>query len=278
MAETVVLNDHGEVPDRLEPKAETKRALFEKSGNECAFPDCTNPIYDGYTLVGERCHIEDALPGCRWNPARTNEQNREESNLVLFCRICHVSTNDPDEYSTARLREIKAAHEEAVVVREKQGLSPAEAADFQVTKRLFMQLHVDAVGEYINEARRNFVVGKYLIFYELFHVYFTAPFAMFHDEKLNGVFQEFYDAWGRLVDIGMIEEKDTATPNIGRVRVDPKNPIESQEVVDVYQYWADESDQTFRKLLKYIHAKFPSFDFRKTNGYAWSQYLESIGE
>lgn len=278
MNETLVLNNHGEVPERKEPRAETKRALFEKSGNKCAFPDCNNPIYDGNGLVGERCHIEDALPGCRWNPARTNEQNREESNLILFCRIHHVGTNDPEEYPPERLREIKAAHENDVSNAEKEGLSAQELADFQVTKRLFMQLHVDAVGEYINEARSNYVIGKYLIFYDLFHAYFTAPFMMFHDDQLHVAFQEFYDAWKRLLDIGTIEAKETATPNVDRLRVDPKNRIETQEIIDEYQYWADESDATFRKLLKFIHAKFPGFDFGQTNGYAWSQYLETIGE
>ena len=233
MSKTVVLNDHGEVPDRLEPKAETKRSLFLKSGNKCAFPDCNNPIYDGNGLVGERCHIEDAMPGGRWNSARTNEQNREESNLVLFCRNHHVLTNDPEEYPPDRLHEIKATHENAVADAEQTGLSPQELADFHVTKRLLMQIHVDAVGEYIKEARSNFVVGKYLIFYDLFHDYYTAPFVMFHDNELHDKFQKFYDAWARLVDIGTIEGKETTNPNVDRLRVDPKNPIETQAIIDL---------------------------------------------
>ncbi|MDB2685901.1 hypothetical protein N9Y42_01710 [Mariniblastus sp.] len=278
MNKKVDYNDYGEVAERLSLKVETMRSLFLKSGNKCAFPDCSNPIYDGNGLVGERCHIEDALPGCRWNSSRTNEQNRQESNIVLFCRNHHVLTNDPNEYPAQRLREMKAIHENSVSKAEKEHLSPEKLADFHVTKKLFMQIHVDAVGEYIDAARSNLVIGKFLIFADLFRDYFTAPFAMFHDEKLEERFQSFYNTWDRLTEIGVIEGKDTSHPMVDRVRVNPKNRIESQETVEEHQYWADETDLVFRELLKYVHSKFPAFDFNQTNSYAWSQYLETHGD
>ena len=78
MSNETYLNNHGEKPKRLTPKSETLRAIYIKSGNECAFPNCNSKMFDNGNYIGEVCHIEDAMPGGRFNPDKTNVQNREK--------------------------------------------------------------------------------------------------------------------------------------------------------------------------------------------------------
>ena len=52
----------------------TIKRLFALSGNQCAFQYCEEKIVDkDGNLIGEICHIEDANPGCRYNPNQTDE-------------------------------------------------------------------------------------------------------------------------------------------------------------------------------------------------------------
>ncbi|MGX1320772.1 hypothetical protein AB7M17_004225 [Bradyrhizobium sp. USDA 377] len=102
-----------ETPTRLAPKPETLRELFLKSGNLCAFPNCTALMMneDG-VFIGQVCHIEAAESGGeRFNPAMTNEQRRAYSNLMLMCYEHHRVTNDVGQYPIERLQQIKADHE-----------------------------------------------------------------------------------------------------------------------------------------------------------------------
>lgn len=101
-----------ETPKRLAPTTDTLRALFAKSGNKCAFPDCDHPLIDeDNNFIAQVCHIEDALPGGRFNEDMTNEQRRSYSNLVLFCYRHHIQTNNVEKFSVPRLQEIKTSHE-----------------------------------------------------------------------------------------------------------------------------------------------------------------------
>jgi hypothetical protein len=65
--------------------------LLLRSGNECAFPGCTHPIFnDEDELVAECCHIEAALPGGeRFNADQSNEQRRQYNNLLFMCNRHH---------------------------------------------------------------------------------------------------------------------------------------------------------------------------------------------
>lgn len=102
-----------EEPKRLAPTVDTLRALFAKSGNECAFPDCHHLLVDeDNEFVAQVCHIEDAMPGCRFNEDQTNEERRSYNNLILFCYRHHIKTNDPLKYTVKKLKEIKQQHEE----------------------------------------------------------------------------------------------------------------------------------------------------------------------
>ncbi len=98
---------------RLTPKTETVRALFARSGNKCAFPGCAaHLINEKNIFVGQICHIEAAeVGGERYNPAQNDEQRRHYDNLIILCYPHHIETNDTQLYPTARLHNIKIAHE-----------------------------------------------------------------------------------------------------------------------------------------------------------------------
>jgi hypothetical protein len=98
---------------RLAPKGDTLRELFLKSGNLCAFPNCTNLLMnaDG-AFIGEVCHIEAAeKEGERFNDAMSNEDRRAFENLLLMCHEHHVVTNDVDKFPVSKMREMKEDHE-----------------------------------------------------------------------------------------------------------------------------------------------------------------------
>lgn len=101
-----------ETPKRLAPTTSTLRTLFAKSGNQCAFPGCTHPLIDGEgDFIAQICHIEDAMPGDRFNRQMTNEERRSASNLLLLCYQHHIKTNDVSKFSPEKLKEIKKDHE-----------------------------------------------------------------------------------------------------------------------------------------------------------------------
>ena len=98
---------------RLSPTTETVRALFARSGNQCAFPGCTQLLVNHKNqFIGQVCHIEGAMPGGeRYNVLQDDEQRRNYHNLLLMCYAHHIETDDVLEYSVERLREIKDEHE-----------------------------------------------------------------------------------------------------------------------------------------------------------------------
>lgn len=99
---------------RLAPKVETLRALFARSGNQCAFPGCTQPVVNGKNkLIAQVCHIEAASEGGeRFNALSNDEYRRSYENLVIFCYPHHIETDDIDEYTVEYLRQIKLDHEQ----------------------------------------------------------------------------------------------------------------------------------------------------------------------
>jgi len=113
------LNNLGEIPERLAPTSETLKTLYIKSGNKCAFPNCNNPLYKNESLISQVCHIEDAKPGGRFNPDKSNEENRKEENLIIMCYEHHVETNNVAKYPVDKLQEMKSVHEEQVLKSQK---------------------------------------------------------------------------------------------------------------------------------------------------------------
>lgn len=98
---------------RLKPTTEVLRELYLKSGNQCAFPGCYEPMVDNMgNFIGQVCHIEAAEEGGeRFNPNMTNEDRRSYDNLMLMCYKHHIVTNDVEEYPVAKLKQMKREHE-----------------------------------------------------------------------------------------------------------------------------------------------------------------------
>lgn len=116
---------------RLAPKTDDIRALFARSGNQCTFPGCTQPlINDKNQFIGQVCHIEAAMPsGERYNPDQTDEARRAYDNLVLFCYPHHIETNDVLTLTVENLKAIKVQHE---AIFEQSDYKIDEAALFKI--------------------------------------------------------------------------------------------------------------------------------------------------
>ena len=121
---------------RKAPKLDTLRALFAKSGNCCAFPGCKNKIINNKNqLIGEVCHIEAAEEGGeRYNPNQTDEERRHYDNLILLCHEHHVETNDTQEYTVNKLKNMKKVHEAKFINNNFE-------VDEQVLKSILLQIN-----------------------------------------------------------------------------------------------------------------------------------------
>lgn len=99
---------------RLAPKKDVLRAIFARSGNQCAFPGCTQPIInDNNQFIGQVCHIEAAMRGGeRFNLERDDEYRRSYENLLILCYPHHIETDNVEEYPVERLKEMKNKHEQ----------------------------------------------------------------------------------------------------------------------------------------------------------------------
>ncbi|MGY0564452.1 MAG: hypothetical protein ACW7DQ_13345 [Paraglaciecola chathamensis] len=99
---------------RLAPKTDVLRALFARSGNQCAFPGCTQSlINDKNKFIAQVCHIEAASEGGeRFNPEGNDEHRRSYENLLILCYPHHIETDDVEEYPADRLQQLKRDHEQ----------------------------------------------------------------------------------------------------------------------------------------------------------------------
>lgn len=162
---------------RLAPKKDVLRALFARSGNQCAFPGCTQPlINEKNKFIGQVCHIEAAVEGGeRFNPDSNNEYRRSYENLLILCYPHHVETDDIDEYPTVRLTQIKNEHEQLF-----------EKSDFKIDESELVKLSYEMEKYWIDIERLN----------EVDHIFSDSGLAM----EVNGgnsffnVMESAYDA------------------------------------------------------------------------------------
>lgn len=92
----------------------TIKRLFAMSGNQCAFPDCTQTFLNSEdeTNVSNICHIEAAEQGGqRYNPNSDDEYRRSFENLILLCPNHHKITDNTETYTVEVLKEMKRLHE-----------------------------------------------------------------------------------------------------------------------------------------------------------------------
>lgn len=98
-----------------QPTIKTVKILFAKSGNQCAFPGCKNPIIeDNGTVTGHICHINARnSKGPRYVKSLSEKQKHSYENLILLCSRHHqIVDKDAILYSTEVLLEMKKIHEE----------------------------------------------------------------------------------------------------------------------------------------------------------------------
>lgn len=103
--------------ERKEPKPSTIKALFAKSGNQCAYPGCTLPLVDDQNiLVAEVCHINAVKKrDARWDNSLDAEFLRSYENLILLCHGHHKRIDFlAADYSVQRLQEMRRNHEDTV--------------------------------------------------------------------------------------------------------------------------------------------------------------------
>jgi hypothetical protein len=106
------MNKKAEEPKRKEPTLKVKRKLFLLSRNECYYPNCTHKMIMDGNFVGQIVHIEDAMPGGRFNDKSNNEERRSFKNLMLMCYPHHIETNNVAVYSVSKLVKMKNNHEQ----------------------------------------------------------------------------------------------------------------------------------------------------------------------
>jgi len=86
------------------------------SGNQCAYPTCTESLVDEFGgYVGNVCHIEAAEKGGqRYNPLQTDIERCSYDNLIILCANHHNRTNDVNRYPVSVMKEMKKKHEDVI--------------------------------------------------------------------------------------------------------------------------------------------------------------------
>ena len=92
---------------------ETLKFLLARSGNQCAFPDCSHPVFDDNNVfIAQLCHIECVSPGGeRYNPIKTDNEINAYENLLFMCYRHHKVTDNVELFNVQKLKEIKENHE-----------------------------------------------------------------------------------------------------------------------------------------------------------------------
>jgi hypothetical protein len=125
----------------------TIKVLFTLSGNQCAFPGCTNEIVAAETqwsdaaVVGHICHIYAAADnGPRGKPDLTTKERNSPGNLILMCGHHHPLIDKQWEtYPATQLKEWKKAHE----AKATPGTAEAIRAETHISKHAFFEAKSD---------------------------------------------------------------------------------------------------------------------------------------
>lgn len=92
---------------------QTLKKLFGLSGNQCAFPGCTNTLLNTKNCKDSNiCHIEGANEKSeRYRAEMDDIQRANYPNLILLCIQHHDETNNVEKYTVEVLQEMKRNHE-----------------------------------------------------------------------------------------------------------------------------------------------------------------------
>jgi hypothetical protein len=105
--------------NRPKPKLSVIKALFAKSGNNCAFPNCSSPLVsDANLFVAQVCHIAGERPeSARYDPNQTTDERRSIDNLIVLCYPHHREIDAfPDSFPARALQDMNSNHESRFAV------------------------------------------------------------------------------------------------------------------------------------------------------------------
>ena len=116
----------------------TVKVLFALSGNQCAYPDCTNTLIEPATqesdvlVTGHVCHIYAiSTEGPRGKPGLTQQVLNAPDNLILLCPNHHAIVDGQHETNSAdTLKQWKQKHEAEMQRRLSADLTAAQADIF----------------------------------------------------------------------------------------------------------------------------------------------------
>ena len=112
----------------------TLKVLFALSGNQCAYPDCTNPVIEPATVKSKAhvaahiCHIHaHSTDGPRGTHELTPEELKSPDNLILLCAHHHgIVDGQHETYPAQVLKEWKQNRESEAQQRLSNGMEIAE--------------------------------------------------------------------------------------------------------------------------------------------------------
>jgi hypothetical protein len=138
----------------------TLKKLAMLSGNQCAFPGCTNPLVvagiseSGEEIVGQICHIYAASDdGPRGKKGLTEEEKNAFENLILLCGHHHpIIDKQWKDYSADKLFRWKREHEAKALA----GTAEAIRQEEKLQRHAFMaEMSDEKIGEEVNRIRRG---------------------------------------------------------------------------------------------------------------------------
>lgn len=136
-------------PTMNAPTLVSIKALFARSRNRCAFPDCSAPVVEETgTVTAEICHVRALSPGGpRYDETQTAEERNSAANLILMCGRHHkIIDTETGKYTCAALLAIKRNHEE-------QGIAEISREGARVAQQLLANyVQITVVGNRGNVA------------------------------------------------------------------------------------------------------------------------------
>jgi hypothetical protein len=123
------------------PSLPSVKALFARSKNRCAFPECDSPVVENTgTVTAEICHIRALNSrGPRHDKTQTPEERNSASNLILMCGRHHkIIDTETKKFTSQTLLTMKRAHEERGVAE----ISPQAARVAQQLLSNYLQISI----------------------------------------------------------------------------------------------------------------------------------------
>lgn len=221
----------------------TLKKLFGLSGNQCAFPSCTKRLVNPANAKDANiCHIEAANEGGeRYNPAMTDKQRANYSNLILLCIQHHDETNNVEKYSVEILKDMKQKHE-SFQSSEKFKNNPSMLKN---AINAIAKIDLDVLQE---EERLNVVEPNHKIAYNSIksNIAMIQEYKAYH-EKINSLYDEL-ERQGSIKKEKLLNNiKQIYIQTMGNYILDSKKPIEvirenSDKIID------DVFDELYEKM------------------------------